>query len=943
VRVGRAFCLCGATIGALGLIAWSAGAEDLTAVVPGEPAMTPNTALGLLLIGGAAALRHRANAGRIPTALSVAGALVVLVIGAGTLVEYAVAIDLSLDRLLFEPAAGPNPGRPSPPTAFALSLLALALLLVDARPRARARPSEWLGFAAGMIAVAALVGLVLGAGPLYRLARAPVIGVALPTAIGLALVAAGMLLLRTGGGIMGLVTSAGTGGVLVRRLALPAMVAPIALGILVTRLADHYGIAERATVVGILASAAAAVGLALVVMAAVPLNRVHAALAASRERTRALVEQAPDGIFVADLDGRYIDVNTAGCRLVGRTREDILGKTIMDLIDGTEVDRLLASRAEMLAGATHVAEWTLRAGDGSWVPVEVSARILPDGRWQGFVRDITERKRLEGALRAAEARSSGIVAISPDAFVSIDEQQRITAFNAAAERIFGYPAAEVLGRPLDVLIPERLRAIHRRHVAEFAASSDVARVMGQRADITVYGLRKDGAEFLADAGISQLRIDGEKVLTATIRDVTAQKRAEREQRFLAEIGPLLAETLDYEETLTRIAEIAVKEVADLCIVDLMEDGATRRIKVATRDPAKAWVCEALAGISFERGRSHLLAPALESRRAVLLEGPAPEALAAIAQSPEHLRALRGAEIRWLVAAPLAARGKLLGAIGLVSSDPARRYGPEDVRLAEELGHRAALSIDNAMLYRAAQQATRTRDDILAVVAHDLRNPLSSVLTQAELMQRIPQLPEERARRGAGAIERAATRMARLIDDLLDITRMEAGRLSIHAERVSATDVVGEAVEAQRAIAAASGLDLRVVLEPALPAVRADRDRLLQVFENLIGNAVKFTPAGGVVVVGAAPRVGEVLFWVTDTGGGIPAENLAHVFDRFWQARTGTRRGAGLGLAIAKGIVEAHRGRIWVESTVGRGSTFLFTIPALSSPEARPAPPAAPAS
>jgi signal transduction histidine kinase len=186
-------------------------------------------------------------------------------------------------------------------------------------------------------------------------------------------------------------------------------------------------------------------------------------------------------------------------------------------------------------------------------------------------------------------------------------------------------------------------------------------------------------------------------------------------------------------------------------------------------------------------------------------------------------------------------------------------------------------------------------------------------------------------------------MARLIEDLLDVTRMEAGRLSVRPEVVAASEVVGDAVEGQRAIAAASGLDLRLALELELPALWADRDRLLQVFENLIGNAVKFTPAGGVVIVGAAPRAGEVVFWVADTGNGIPPADLEHVFDRFWQARSGARRGAGLGLPIAKGIVEAHGGRIWVESTPGRGATFFFTIPALQRRDALPGEvPAAPA-
>jgi signal transduction histidine kinase len=182
-------------------------------------------------------------------------------------------------------------------------------------------------------------------------------------------------------------------------------------------------------------------------------------------------------------------------------------------------------------------------------------------------------------------------------------------------------------------------------------------------------------------------------------------------------------------------------------------------------------------------------------------------------------------------------------------------------------------------------------------------------------------------------------MDHLIRDLLDVTRMEAGRLSIEHSRLLTAPIVSDAVETQKALATSSSLDLKVELSPGLPDIWADRDRLLQVFENLIGNALKFTEAGGRIMVGASPRNGEVLFWVADTGPGIAYEDLPHLFDRFWQARETRTAGAGLGLPIAKGIVEAHGGHIWVESTKGQGTTFFFTLPAAREPfRAEHAPP-----
>jgi signal transduction histidine kinase len=191
---------------------------------------------------------------------------------------------------------------------------------------------------------------------------------------------------------------------------------------------------------------------------------------------------------------------------------------------------------------------------------------------------------------------------------------------------------------------------------------------------------------------------------------------------------------------------------------------------------------------------------------------------------------------------------------------------------------------------------------------------------------------------AEVIERAARRSNRLIQDLLDVAVMESGQLSIERARLSASGLIVEAADMQRPLAASSSLELRIEADSELPEVSGDQDRLLQVFENLIGNAIKFTKAGGRITVGATSRDHEVIFRVADTGSGIAPENLPRVFDRFWQATRTGRQGAGLGLPITKGIVEAHGGRIWVESTPSRGTTFFFTIPQATPEQGRPSGP-----
>ena len=246
--------------------------------------------------------------------------------------------------------------------------------------------------------------------------------------------------------------------------------------------------------------------------------------------------------------------------------------------------------------------------------------------------------------------------------------------------------------------------------------------------------------------------------------------------------------------------------------------------------------------------------------------------------------------------------------------------------AGELAQRAALAVDSARLYRTAQRAIQLRDEVLGVVAHDLRNPLSLILMEARVLGSNWQGPERRKRPPAEVIEDAASRMNRLIEDLLDVTSIEARQLTIERVRLASAEIVSDAVDGHRALASSQSIELRLEMAQELPEIWGDRDRLLQVFDNLIGNAVKFTAPGGCITVGAALRGTDVLLWVGDTGSGIAIEDQPHIFDRFWQARLTRRTGAGLGLAIVNGIVEAHGGRVWVESTPGRGSTFFFTVP-----------------
>jgi PAS domain S-box-containing protein len=796
-------------------------------------------------------------------------------------------------------------------------------------------------------------------------------------------------------------------------------------------------------------------------------------IARSVARTREVIELSPDSFFQADLNACVTDVNQAACVMLGYDRNELVGKTIFDIIPAEDAPRLRAVRAELLTpGRAHRAEWTQIRKDGSFVPVEVSSSILPDGRWQAFVRDIserkhiegereqllvseqlarrqvetayeqlreseerfrltideapigmalvsvdgrfvrvnralceivgyradelttltfqaithpddldtdvalagqlargeiprleiekryirkdgsiveamlsasmlrgrdgaplyyisqiediTERKRLEQSLRLSEAKSSGIVSISADAIISIDDSYGITSFNEGAEKIFGYSKDEAIGASLDILIPERFRAIHRKHVARFTAGPVTARRVGER-ETPIFGLRKNGEEFPADAAISKLEVGGKRIATVALRDITDQKRIENEQRFLAEAGEVLTSTLDYEETLKNIAQLAVRDLADFCLVDVVEEsGEVRRRNALSRDPSKKWISDLFMRVPLDPGHASLVASVLEKKQTMFIPFLSSERFASF--SEETIKALRAADLKSVIAVPLLAREKLLGVITLLSSATLRVYGPSDVRLAEDLAQRAALSIENARLFGEAQRAIKTREDVLAIVSHDLKNPLTNIKLVVHLFMGFEGIDLNKVREFANKVQRSTDVMEALIDDLLDFSRIQSGTFSVEASADTLSHVLVPIIDRMRAQAEAKRQTLEIDLPPSLPHVAVDAHRVRQVVSNLGSNAIKFTREEGTIRVSARQADHLIVVSVADTGPGIPQEYLSKIFDRFWQAPGTKEKGSGLGLSIAKGIVQAHGGTIWAESQLGKGSSFLFTLP-----------------
>jgi PAS domain S-box-containing protein len=622
-------------------------------------------------------------------------------------------------------------------------------------------------------------------------------------------------------------------------------------------------------------------------------------LAHAEERMRSVVNHVVDGIISIDEHGTVATFNPAAERIFGYAGQEVIGRNVKLLMpepyhsehDGYLANYLRTGQAKIIGIGREVVG---QRKDGSTFPMELAVsafHIGPHRYFTGIVRDITDRKRAEEELRQAEERMRSVVNHVIDGIITIDERGRIESFNPAAEKLFGYAAGEVIGRNVKVLMPEPYHGEHDGYIANYLRTGR-AKIIGIGREVV--GQRKDGSTFPMELAVSTFHIGPHRYFTGIVRDITDRKRAEEDLRESEERFRLL-----------------VEGVQDCAIFLLDPDG---RVASWNRgaERIKGYAAGEIIGTHFSVFYTAEGVAAGHPQRELA------EALAKQSCEEEGWRVRRDGSRFWanvIISVLRDDTGSLRGFVKVTRDVTERK------RLEQELRERL----------EDLAEADRQKNEFLAMLAHELRNPLAPMRNALRLMK-MPGANGALVNQARDMMERQMHQLVRLVDDLLDVSRIIRGKIELRTEPVDLAVAVSRAVETIQPVVESQGHQLTVSLPEQAVWVEGDLIRLSQVIANLLTNAAKYTDKAGRISVELEREGEEVLVRVRDTGVGIPPELQPRVFDLFVQGDRSLARsqgGLGIGLTLVKRLVEMHGGSVTVASAgAGQGSEFTVRLVAL---------------
>lgn len=539
----------------------------------------------------------------------------------------------------------------------------------------------------------------------------------------------------------------------------------------------------------------------------------------------------------------------------------------------------------------------------------------------------TERAQLRLANARLDESVSHLAELydfAPIAYLRIDPAGRILEANLTAAALFGRERGNLIETPLSALVVPADRQALRAHIES---------CLGRHVRVTselAFALRSGPPVTTQVTSAPVLDVTGAPIGCKTVlTDVSALRWSSDKLHFLNRASALLGASFDVKASLSQVARLAVPEMADACILDLRgAQGSLSRAEAAFREGANVSRLDVLRAAAPRVHDGTALSRVLGKGEPLLF---ADMSIAPVPGRVDHDSLVMAAAPASVMYVPIVARGTAFGVFTFIAGAARRRYTHADVTTMSELATRAAMALESARLYDEAQRAIAARQDVLSFVSHDLKNPLMGIMLTTDTILQGP--PGEERRRSAPQLRRiqsAAQQMRRMIDDLLDMSALEAGRLTVTIARHRASRLLDEAVEQFAPQASARGLALDVVPPPATVEIACDRQRLAQVLTHIVDNALKFTPPQGRISLSVRVVGESAVFAVADTGPGISPSLRPRIFERFAQAKGAATLGRGLGLYIAKGLVMAQGGSIWVDSAEGVGTTFSFTVPLASS-------------
>lgn len=664
--------------------------------------------------------------------------------------------------------------------------------------------------------------------------------------------------------------------------------------------------------------------------AALDKDRAYTHLRRQFDTTQVILDSLDQGVFGLDHEGRLNFLNAAARDILGWTRAELLGRPLHERIHPTcvsrdeEVEDACPVMRSLRRGETVRAEnATMTHKDGHAVAVEyVSSPIISDGRVIGTVlafQNITRRAAAEAALRESDARKSAVLETALDCIITMDDAGRILEFNPAAQRTFGYAREEALGRELaSLIVPPEARSAHREGIARYVADG-TGPIIGKRVEMRA--MRADGQRFPVELTVTAVSVRGRPMFTAYLRDITERLRLEDDLRRSE--GEAARRAAVLEATFDSMADAVFVYANDGRIIRMNTLGRALLADASDAEYGALPLGDRLAlyTVEDERG-APLLGDATPVRR--ILRG----------------ETLSGADAQDMVfVSPDGARTHMNVTGTPIYNEAGVQSGA--VAILRDVTVRRALAKRNDEALETLRESTRLMDEFLSITSHELWNPLSAIkasiqLAASQVERAMPGVADENLQRTCaralailGRAERQSGLLNRLVGDLLEMSRINLGKLTLNLAVCDIVEVAHEAVRGVRLAWPGRKITLEATT-PSLPAI-ADRDRVAQVLTNYLTNALKYSLETCSAQVVVAREGEQTRVSVRDHGPGLPPEEQEAIWLRFHRAPgvdvlSGSGVGLGLGLNISKNIVEAHGGAVGVESVLGEGSTFWFTLP-----------------